>query len=218
LARVAALVADLGAPARYALFEHKLPQSTNRWTAAWRPWLRVRKPFVDYEFFDFCQGLPVQMRTEGRIHERWLRASYPACFATIPNQKTGVPVLAPPWRAHAARLSRGVRARLAPLVPRPWRPRPRIRSYHDNDRFWRQAELVDRILAPISRGDALAAQIFGVTRLREILGRWRAAADAPAQVIGALYVYETYHAGLSRTLRDARAAADRARRASFAAP
>ena len=93
LARARTLVEALrGAPPRFALFEHKLPQSTNRWTAAWRPWLRVRKPFVDYAFFDFCQGLPVTLRTEGRLHERWLRASYPDCFRSSPNQKTGLPV------------------------------------------------------------------------------------------------------------------------------
>jgi asparagine synthase (glutamine-hydrolysing) len=63
LARGRELVASLGkATARFALFEHKLQQSTNRWAAAWRPWLRVRKPFVDYAFFDFCQGLPTVVR------------------------------------------------------------------------------------------------------------------------------------------------------------
>ena len=44
LARVAEAVETLDpthrTPLRYAVFEHKLPQSTNRWTAAWRPWLR----------------------------------------------------------------------------------------------------------------------------------------------------------------------------------
>jgi hypothetical protein len=51
-----------GASARFALFDHKLPQATNRWCAAWRPWFRVRRPFTDYAFFDFCQGLPAVVR------------------------------------------------------------------------------------------------------------------------------------------------------------
>jgi len=205
LARARTLVDSLaGAPARFALFEHKLPQSTNRWTAAWRPWIRVRKPFTDYELFDFCQSVPVAWRTDGRLHERWLRASYPDCFASIPNQKTGLPAMAPEWQVQIARACRGLRARLRPLIPGPWRPRPRLRSYHDNDRMWRRVEVVDRILDPILSEHAICAHVFGVDRLRELLGRWRPSADAPAQVIGALYVYETYHAGLTRFLCEAR--------------
>jgi asparagine synthase (glutamine-hydrolysing) len=210
--RAAALVDALGgAPARFAVFEHKLPQSTNRWTAAWRPWLRVRKPFVDYELFDFCQGLPIALRTGGRLHERWLRARYPTCFAAIPNQRTGLPALAPAWRVQLARLGRGAQNRVLPLLPPPLRPAPRIRAYHDNDRMWRRPEVVDRILAPITAKDAVCAGVFGADRIADLTARWRAAADAPAQVIGALYVFETYHAGLPAVLRDARAAARRPR-------
>jgi hypothetical protein len=208
LARVQELIAALdGAPPRFATMGNKLPQSTNRWTAAWRPWLRVRKPFVDYAFFDFCQGLPTAVRLDGRLHERWLRAMYPHSFASIPNQKTGVPVMTPRWRMQAARLRRGVRARLVRAIPAPWQPAPRIRSYHDNDRVWRLPATIDAIAGPILRADAISAEIFGRDRLTAFVDRWRATAGVPAQVIGALYVYETYHAGLGRTLSDAAAAA-----------
>lgn len=209
LARVRGLLAELHpAPARFALFEHKLPQSTNRWTAAWRPWLRVRKPFVDYALFDLCQGLPVHLRVEGRLHERWLRASYPECFASIPNQKTGLPVLAPNWRVQLARARRGTRARVLPLLPARWRPAPRIRSYHDNDRVWRQPDVVERLLDAVLRPGALCAEAFGREKVAALVEGWKATAAAPAQVIGALYVYETYHAALGPFLRDARAAVD----------
>ena len=107
LDRVSDLVSALdGAPPRFVLFEHKMPQATNRWTAAWRPWLRVRKPFLDYAFFDFCQGLPVGARTDGRLHEHWLRREYPACFAAIPISARGFPSCrrdgASSWRARRA--------------------------------------------------------------------------------------------------------------------
>ncbi|MBI3403205.1 MAG: hypothetical protein HY048_17475 [Acidobacteria bacterium] len=205
LARVTDLTGALhGAPARYTLFEHKLPQSTNRWTAAWRPWLRVRKPFVDYAFFDWCQGLPVSARLEGQLHERWLRASYPACFASIPNHKTGMPVLTPRWRVQAARLQRGAWARLIPYLPRTVRPSPRIRSYADNDRVWRRPDTVDAITRTILKPDGLAVGVFGRALLSALIAPWVAAAAAPAQVIGALYVFEAYHAGLERHLREAR--------------
>jgi hypothetical protein len=204
LDRVRELVGSLGgAPARFALFEHKLPQSTNRWTAAWRPWLRVRKPFVDYAFFDLCQGLPTGLRLEGRLHERWLSAAYPGCFASIPNQKTGLPVLAPSWRVQAARVRRGARARLSRLLPDAVRPAPRIRSYHDNDGVWRRPGIVEALTGPILQAHAISAGVFGRERLSEVIARWKSTAAAPAQVIGALYVFETYHAGLSRSLAEA---------------
>jgi len=211
LARVRELAAALGgAPARYALFEHKLPQSTNRWTAAWRPWLRVRKPFVDYAFFDFCQGLPTSARLEGNLHERWLRASYPGCFASIPNQKTGVPILTPRWRVQAARLIRGARARLIPYVPAAVRPAPRIRNYTDNDGVWRQPGTVDALTSTILKAESLAMGVFGRDRLSALMARWVATAAAPAQVIGALYVFEMYHAGLGGHLQGARRTAEAA--------
>jgi hypothetical protein len=208
LQRVRDLIAPLdGAPLRFATFGNKLPQSTNRWTAAWRPWLRVRKPFVDYELFDFCQGLAPGIRLEGRLHERWLRESYPACFGAIPNQKTGVRVMSPRWRVQTARVARGVRRRMRPLIPAPLRPSPRIRSYHDNGRFWRESPALDAITDPILRRGSLPLEIFGSAALRSLVARWRESAAAPAQVIGALYVFETYHAELGRTLADAAAKA-----------
>ena len=217
IARVRQAIAALdGAPVRFATLANKIPQSTNRWTAAWRPWLRVRKPFVDYAFFDFCQGLPTRVRVDGRLHEHWLRASYPMCFASIPDQKTGVPVLSARWRVDAARLRRGVRGRLLPWIPSRWRPAPRIRSYHDNDAVWRRAAAADRIAAQILRPESVAAGVFGRETLAAFLDRWRATAAAPAQAIGALYVYEAYHAGLGRTLALAAAKAREARPARHA--
>jgi Glutamine amidotransferase domain/Asparagine synthase len=204
LQRVRGLIGAIdGAAVRFATFDNKLPQSTNRWTAAWRPWLRVRKPFVDYAFFDFCQGLPAGVRVEGRLHERWLRTSYPNCFAAIPNHKTGMPALTAPWRVTAARVRRGALARLLPWIPSMWRPAARVRSYHDNDRLWREPGTIDAITAPIVRNGAFCAGVFEGEVLRAFVDRWRQTAAAPAQAIGALYVYETYHAGLGRALAEA---------------
>ena len=203
--RVAGHVKDLGgAPVRFLLFEHKLPQSTNRWTAAWRPWLRVRKPFLDYAFFDFCQGLPIEARTTGRLQERWLRTAYPECFASIPNQKTGVPVLTSRWRYELARVARRARAAAAAALPAGWRPMPRVRSYHDNGRVWREPAATDRLLAPMLAPDSLTGEILGRTRVANLLRAWRTTAAAPAQVIGAMYVYESYHRHLTATLGRAR--------------
>ena len=203
LDRVSDLVSALdGAPPRFVLFEHKMPQATNRWTAAWRPWLRVRKPFLDYAFFDFCQGLPVGARTDGRLHEHWLRREYPACFAAIPNQRTGLPVLSPRWRVELARASRRGASLLRRAVPAPFRPPPRTRAYHDDDRVWRAPATVDRIVGTILRRDSLCCEILGRTRVESLLDPWVASAAAPAQAVGALYVYETYHRDLASSLAD----------------
>ncbi len=208
LDRVRELIAALdGAPLRFATLTNKLPQSTNRWTAAWRPWLRVRKPFVDYALFDFCQGLAPAIRLDGRLHERWLRACYPALFASIPNQKTGVPIMSPRWRVQIARAARGVRQRVRPLIPAPLRPAPRIRSYHDDGRFWREPPVLDAITDPILRRGSISVEIFGREALGSLVASWRDSAAAPAQVIGALHVFETYHAELGRTLAEAAAKA-----------
>jgi len=206
LARIETAMSSLGgAAARFVLFEHKLPQATNRWPTAWRPWLRVRKPFLDYAFFDFCQGLPSEIRVAGRLHERWLRSTYPACFAAIPNHKTGAPAFAPAWRVQLARAWRVGGRTLLPMLPRPWRPAPRIRAYHDDDRVWRQPAFVGRIVETITAPGSLCCEILGREAVTRLLGEWRASARAPAQVIGALYVYEQYHrelpAGLARTAR-----------------
>lgn len=201
LARVAEHAEALdGASIRFLPFEHKLPQSTNRWTAAWRPWLRVRKPFLDHAFFDFCQGLPTSVRMSGRLHERWLRQSYPACFKSIPNQRTGVPVLTPRWQYQLARVRRRAAAVGRRAVPGGWRPAARVRAYHDNDRVWREGRYVDRIVEPILRPGSLVCEILGRRAVTDLLKNWRATAAVPAQVVGALYVYEMYHRDLSATL------------------
>jgi hypothetical protein len=187
------------APARFALFEHKLPQSTNRWTAAWRSAIRVRKPFVDYELFDFCQSLPDAVR-ERRVHERWLRTTYPALFARLPNEKTGAPAFAPAWRVHLARaVRRATRPRGAAggLVP------PRWPTYHPDEFFWRQPAAHDRIASTILRADSIAAAVFGRDALSRLIEDWRTRAAAPVQAIGALYCYECYHRDLAAHLRAA---------------
>jgi asparagine synthase (glutamine-hydrolysing) len=204
-ARVAQAVQALdGSAARFALFEHKLPQSTNRWSAAWRPWLRVRKPFVDYAFFDFCQGLPRQVRGDGRLRERWLRASYPHCFATIPNQRTGVPAMSPQWRIQIERGRRVVWRALQPWLARIGLPaRPRVRAYQDDDRYARLPASRQRIEGTILRPGSLVCEILGRQPVAAVVADWVERAAAPAQVIGALYVYEAYHRDLGAHLRAA---------------
>jgi hypothetical protein len=200
------LISELdGASPRYILFEHKLPQSTNRMSSAARPWVRVRKPFLDYAFFDFCQRLPSTVRGRWNLRERWLRSRYPGCFAVIPNQKTGMPALTPDWRIGIERGTRVVWRTIQPVLARLKVPaRPRVRDYHADAFFWRTAGSRARIEDTILRSGSLCCEILGREAVTAVVRDWFERLAAPTQVIGALYVYETYHRDLAGHLSGVR--------------
>jgi hypothetical protein len=183
-----------GAHLRYVVYENKLPQSTNRWTAAWRPWVRVRKPFLDYQLFDFWQGLPTYVRREERLYERLLLARYPELFARIPNQRTGVPVLAPNWKRQLNRTARFTLRKLKISTG--------VRQYR-NDLGHSGREIRARIEETILQNDALCCEILGRQKVKDVVRAWFEHGRAPEQVIGALYVYESYHRNLIAYLRAA---------------
>jgi asparagine synthase/glutamine amidotransferase-like protein len=203
LARAEGLIRDIGSAApRYALFEHKLPQSTNRWASAFRPWLRVRKPFTDYDLFDFYQGMDVALRGEENFYEKWLLAAYPEFFRSIPNQKTGVPIRSSWIRWQAARGRRFLRRKLRPHVARFGLFRAeRSRGYTRDEVEWRTPQARSILEGTILRSDSLSCDIFGRDRVNAVLKAWFDSAAAPAQVIGALYVFEAYHRDVAKFIR-----------------
>jgi asparagine synthase/glutamine amidotransferase-like protein len=203
LERVEELLRDLhGAPPRYVLFEHKLPQSTNRWTAAWRPWLRVRKPFTDYQLFDFYQRMDLRLRRDGNFYERWLLAAYPQFFRSIPNQRTGVPIRSSWLRRQAARGRRFLRRKVRPYAMRfGLLTSERIRGYTRDEMYWRTPEARDVLSRTILRNDSVTCSIFGRERVGTVLKAWFDSAAAPAQVIGALYAFEAYHRDVAGFIR-----------------
>jgi len=192
-------------PARFAPYEQKLPQSTNRITAAARPFAIVRRPFVDYRFFELCQRIPAAWRAQHRWRERWLASTYPECFARIPNQQTGVPLQSSRLRWHVTRAARygwrhvlkGARAAGLPVVV------PE-RSYHPDERYWSQPAERDTIERTILRADSISCELFGRSRVDETVRAFFSHGAAPVQVIGALYVFERYHHTLAASLADAR--------------
>ncbi|MDX1996896.1 MAG: asparagine synthase-related protein [Thermoanaerobaculia bacterium] len=194
LARTRELTADLGdAPAYFALFEHKLPQSTNRWATAFRPWFRVRKPFTDHDLFDFCLGLPPAVRGPGRLYEHFLATRYPALFSRIPNQKTGVPVLASPFRHQVARARRFALRRLGLARHR--------RAYTDDHAALAAPDVWPRVEATVLRPGSLAVEVFGRAAVAEVLTRFRDHGAGAVQTIGALWSFEIYwsHQGSDRS-------------------
>ena len=193
-------------PPRFAAYEHKLPQSTNRITAAARPYLTVRRPFVDYQFFELCQRIRPVWRANHRWRERWLVSTYPDLFARIPNQQTGVPARSSRLRWHITRAARfGWRrllrtahaAGLSVVVPE--------RSYHPDERHWSLPDERAGIEETILRNGSLSCDIFGRARVESTLRDFFEHASGPVQVVGALYVFEHYHQSLARSLSAARA-------------
>ncbi|MBI3790170.1 MAG: hypothetical protein HY275_04755 [Gemmatimonadetes bacterium] len=209
-ARAAGMIAALGgAPARFALFDDKLPQSTNHAHGAlWRPWLRVRRPYLTHAFFDYAQGLPADWRGARDVQAHWLAAAYPLLFRRIPNQKTGVPVGSSSLRRQTARIGRvAARSARRALATTGIRLRERPRGFTDDSTFWRADGVREAIGALLRARDARHHAAFAPGAVARVLDAWERAAAAPAQVIGALVVFEHYHRTLGAFLGAARAAA-----------
>jgi hypothetical protein len=205
LSKAAEMLRGTPGPARFAPYEHKLPQSTNRITAAARPFATVRRPFVDYRFFELCQRIPAAWRAQHRWREQWLASTYPECFARIPNQQTGVPLQSSRLRWHLTRAARfgwrralnAARAAGLPVVVPD-------RSYHPDERYWSQPAERAVIESTILRADSISCELFGRPRVDETVRGFFSHGAAPVQVIGALYVFERYHQTLAASLADAR--------------
>jgi hypothetical protein len=205
LVKAAELIRGTPGPARFTPYEQKLPQSTNRITAAARPFATVRRPFVDYRFFEICQRVPPAWRAAHQWREQWLLSAYPDCFARIPNQQTGVPIRSSHLRRQITRAARfgwrrllqGAHAVGMPVaVP--------SRSYHPDERYWSRPTERATIESTILRADSLSCDVFGRTRVQQTVQDFFLRHAAPVQVIGALYVFEHYHQTLTASLYDAR--------------
>ena len=199
------MIGRTAGPARFAPYEQKLPQSTNRITAAARPFATVRRPFVDYRFFELCQRIPAGWRAHHHWREQWLASTYPECFARIPNQQTGVPLQSSRWRWQLTRAARfgwrrvlkaGRAAGLPVVVPE--------RSYHPDERYWSAPAARAAIESVILRADSISCEVFGRSRVDATIRAFFTQGAAPVQVVGALYVFERYHQTLSARLAEAR--------------
>jgi hypothetical protein len=196
------LISQTPGGGHFVSYEHKLPQAINRITAMARPWVRVRRPFVDYGFWSQAYRVPPALRANHQWHEHWLRTTYPALFACIPNQRTAVPPGSSPLRFQVTRAARyGVRRALT-LARKTGLPvTVPERGFHPDWPAWRAPDVRDQITATILRPDSISADIFGRDRVAETLQAYFERDAAPTQVIGALFVFEHYHQTLPALLR-----------------
>jgi asparagine synthase (glutamine-hydrolysing) len=202
----AALIEGTAGDPSFAIYEHKLPQAISRITEAARPWVRVRRPFVDYSFWSQSYRVPRELRRDHHWHEHWLRSTYPTLFARIPNQRTGAPPGASRLRRQVTRVARfGWRRTLAAAKRAGMPATVPQRSYHPDWAAWQQPEPRDLLTRTILRSDSISAEVFGRDRVAATLDAFFAHDAAPSQVIGALFVYEHYHQSLASALRGWRA-------------
>lgn len=196
-----------GAP-RFLLYDHKFPQAISRTTAGARPFVRVRRPFTDYQFFSLAQQVAPAERAASRWHERWLVSTYPSLFKRIPNQRTGVPAGSSHLRWRAVRIGRyawrrllaGARGAGLPItVP--------VRSYHPDEAYW-TGDVRSRIEATLLAPGSLCGEILGRARVEQTVRAFFNRGAAPVQVIGAMFVYEYYHRHMASAVAEARRAAE----------
>jgi asparagine synthase (glutamine-hydrolysing) len=194
-----------GAAPRFALFEHKLPQSTHPIFQALTPYMRVRRPFLDGALFEFFSSLAPSVRA--LTYHGMLKSKYPEYFVHIPDQSTGMPILTPRWRVNMARASRvGRRIVQRTVAHLGVRMRPRLRAYIDDHRVWAQPSVRARIESVVLRNGSLCCERFGRALVQKVLTDWFDRAAGPSQVVGALYVFELYHRDLAESLQASRRA------------
>jgi asparagine synthetase B (glutamine-hydrolysing) len=187
----------------FLVVEHKYPQALFRPPAALAAHVRVRRPFLDLDLMSFWLGQPPSLRAP--LYERWLATTYRRLFEHIPVQKTGAPVGAGAGRrnlARARRVGRRVARRVAcrlGLALEPW-----SRAYTADEAQAAVPHVRRRLEDAILRPDSLACDLWGRDTIAGVLRAWLDQRQGPAQLIGALYVWERYHSGLSAHLRDAK--------------
>jgi hypothetical protein len=199
------ILAQTPGPPRFAPYEHKLVQSTNRITAAARPFVTVRRPFVDYAFFEIAQRVPAAWRNDHAWHEQWLRSTYPRFYARIPNQRTAVPVQSSRLRWQLTRTARfGWRRALSLLRARGVPVTVPERHFHPDESYWSMPEARRMIEETILRSGSLSCEAFGRDAVRSTLKQFFDERSVAVQVVGAMFVFEHYHRALASFLADAR--------------
>jgi hypothetical protein len=186
----------------FLVVEHKYPQALFRPASAMGAHVRVRRPFLDRELMSFWLAQPSSSRAS--LYERWLTMTYGPLFTRIPVQKTGAPVGAGMGRQNLARAGR-VSRRAARYVARRigLRLRPWSRTYTADETQCAAPDVRRRLEEVILRPDSIVCGLWGREQIAGVLSAWLDEQRGPAQVIGAMYVWESYHSGLHAHLRQA---------------
>ncbi len=129
-------------------------------------YLHTRLPFFDYALLDFAYSLPNVWREGSVIYGKSLLRAYPDVFASIPWQKTGLPVGASKLRLKAHRFWR---RRADALRKRLRLPRGPSRSYSDYDSWMRLPETWAAIRGLLLDANALYPHYTDADRARQAI-------------------------------------------------
>jgi hypothetical protein len=187
----------------FLVVEHKYPQALSRSSSALSAHVRVRRPFFDLDLMAFWLAQPAASRAF--LYERWLRTTYRSLFIRIPVQKTGAPVGAGAGRKNLARVGRVGRRAARHVASRLGLPlSPWSRTYTADEAQCAEPHVRRRVEEVILRSDSMVCDLWGRDTIAGVLSAWLDEHRGPAQVMGALYVWESYHRGLDAHLRDAK--------------
>ena len=186
---------------RFLHCEQKLVSQTNALFASIHHAAPLRRPFVDHQFFDFWQSLPLEHR-DGRTYRSWLSAEHSRVFVDVPWQKTGLPISASQWRLKIERGRRYAMRKLKASLER-WgvRASKRQRQFFDDETAMRVPEARDLVERTVLGSDAIAANAWNRRALEDLIEQWHERAAAPVQQIGAILSFEYYHRELPELLR-----------------
>jgi hypothetical protein len=190
---------------RFAVFDHKFPQTIHRIFQATQSRIETRRPFLDHALFEFFSRF--DSPTRARVYHTMLRNHYPHLFARIPHQHTNWPVLTPEPLVHIGRVARYASRRITSMLAQlSLTAPPRSRGYHIDDVVWRSKPIRERLVGAITRPGSISVEVFGARPLAAMLEDWFDGGLGPLQSVGALYSYEVYFDRLPALLRSVRRA------------
>jgi hypothetical protein len=192
-AKVARIIAENSAwDIKYIFYEAKVSQQTNLIFQAPFSRIKVRKPFVDYDLFDFFESLPNQTRSF--LYPTMLKTKYGFLYKTIPNQKTGMPVMTPSWLINTERGRRLIYRNLQPLLKKMgFSSEPRVRNFLD-DHYATSIDKSKAAIVEVLLGQSsLVCETLGKEKLSAFIESWFNSASVPSNALAALFAFEIFH-------------------------
>jgi asparagine synthase (glutamine-hydrolysing) len=150
--------------------------------------LDYRLPFFDYDFVDFIQTIPPKQRTLCRFYRKLVSEKFPK-MASIPYQRTGLPIHASTFSVLVKRLGENLSNRLQQKMRK--RSLPRRRALADTD-SWFRYELADFIRDILLNTDARYKQYLNRPCVENIIEKHLSGKQNLSTQIGALLTFELW--------------------------
>ncbi|KKI98513.1 asparagine synthetase B family protein [Prochlorothrix hollandica] len=177
---------------KYVFYEAKVSQQTNLLFQAPYNRIKVRKPFVDYQLFDFFESLSDEVRK--LLYPTMLKSKYPSLYQHIPNQKTGMPILTPSWKLNIERARRLIYRKTQPSLKKlGFNCEPRARLFLDDYKAVNIGDTKHKIRELLLSNDSIVKEVLDQERLEKFISAWLDFGNAPTNAIGAMISFEVFH-------------------------